>query len=76
MEYYRGLFDPWAAHTDHPDRAIGGGDAVAVEITFTGTTHEGREISFPAVDVFDLQEGKISRLAIFYDLAWLRKQMA
>ena len=76
MAYYRGIFEPWAAHADQPDRVIADGDTVVIEITFTGTTHDGREISFPAVDIFDLQDGRISRLAIFYDLAWVRKQMA
>jgi uncharacterized protein (TIGR02246 family) len=75
MSYFTPLFEPWARHRDTPTRFIGDGDAVVVEVEFTGTTHDGRELSFDAVDVFDLAGGAIARLTTWYDLAWVRKQL-
>jgi ketosteroid isomerase-like protein len=76
MDFYGGIFEPWAAHDDHPTRVVADGDVVVVEIVFTGTTHDGKEISFPAVDIFDLEDGKIRKVSIYYDLTWVRKQMS
>jgi ketosteroid isomerase-like protein len=75
MGYYDGLFDPWAAHEDRPTRIVVAEDIVVVEITFTGTTHGGRELSFDAVDVFELAGEAVSKLSIWYDLVWVRKQL-
>jgi ketosteroid isomerase-like protein len=75
MDYFRPLFDPWVEHLDLPTRVIGDGDAVAVEIRFSGRSEGGRELTFDAVDVFDLADGKIRRLSTWYDLVWLRKQL-
>ena len=75
MDYFGPLFDPWVEHLDLPTRVIGDGDAVAVEIRFSGRTEGGRELTFDAVDVFDLADGKIRRLTTWYDLVWLRKQL-
>jgi ketosteroid isomerase-like protein len=75
MAYFHPLFEPWAEHLDQPTRTIVSGDVVVVEIRFTGRTHGGRELSFDAVDVFDLAGGAIARLTTWYDLAWVRKQL-
>jgi uncharacterized protein (TIGR02246 family) len=75
MSYFRPLFEPWARHRDTPTRVIADGDAVVVEVEFTGMTRDGRELSFDAVDVFDLADGAIARLSTWYDLAWVRKQL-
>lgn len=75
MAYFRPLFAPWAEHRDQPTRVIGEGDAVVVEVRFTGRTEAGRELIFDAVDVFDLRDGVIARLSTWYDLAWLRRQL-
>lgn len=75
MAYFRPLFDPWAEHLDQPTRCIGSGDAVAVEVRFTGRTHGGTALTFDAVDVFDLADGRIARLSTWYDLVWVRKQL-
>jgi ketosteroid isomerase-like protein len=76
MAYFHGVFDPWAAHVDRPTRAIVAGDAAVVEVTFSGTTHAGRDLVFDAVDVFDLAGDAIVRLTTWYDLAWVRKQLS
>jgi ketosteroid isomerase-like protein len=70
------LFVPWAQHTDAPTRTIPAGDTVTVEITFTGTTHDGRRATFDAVDVFDLRDGRIAKLSNWYDIAYVRKLLA
>jgi ketosteroid isomerase-like protein len=75
MAYFRPLFDPWVEHRDQPTRVIADGDAVVVEVRFTGRTEAGRELVFDAVDVFDLRDGLVERLSTWYDLAWLRRQL-
>ena len=76
MEFYSRIFEPWAKHYDDPRRALVGGDLVVVDIAFRGTSHSGQEIEFPALDVFELEDGKIGKLSIWYDLVWVRKQLA
>lgn len=75
MGYFRPLFGPWAEHVDTPTRVITSGDVTVVEVSFTGTTTSGKEITFDAVDVFDLADGRISALSTWYDLHWLVKQL-
>lgn len=71
--FYRGLFTPWSKHRDQPVRVLPSGDAVTVEIHFDGTTHDGRELAFDAVDVFDLEDGRIRKLSTWYDLVLVRR---
>jgi ketosteroid isomerase-like protein len=73
---YRTLFRNWAAHEDAPVRVIADGDAVAVEVRFTGATHDGREIGFDAVDIFHFRGDRISSLATWYDLTDVRARLA
>lgn len=74
-EYYRRLFDPWATHVDEPTRIVVAEGLVVAEIRFRGRTHTGRELEFDAVDVFDLDDDRVRRLSIWYDLAWVRRQL-
>jgi ketosteroid isomerase-like protein len=71
--YFSNLFSPWPAHQDKPTRLIGSGDTIVAEVTFTGTTPDARDVSFDAVDVFDLRDGKIAKLTNWYDIAYVRK---
>lgn len=73
LAFYRGLFAPWSAHTDTPTRVIGDGDTLAVEVVFTGVSRQGESISFDAVDVFDFEDGTITRLTNWYDLNHVRR---
>lgn len=75
MAYFRPLFGPWTEHRDQPTRVIGEGDAVVVEVRFSGRTEAGKELAFDAVDVFDLRDGRIAALTTWYDLVWLRGQL-
>jgi len=74
--YFSKLFTPWPQHRDHPTRLIIAGDTVTAEVTFTGTSASGREVSFDAVDLFDLREGRICRLSNWYDIDYARRVIA
>ena len=71
--YFSKLFDPWPQHVDAPTRWLRSGETFVVEVTFTGTTPDGREVSFDAVDVFDVERGLIRRLSNWYDVAYARR---
>lgn len=75
VDFYARLFRAWAVHDDRPTRFLVAGDTVTVEVTFSGTMHDGRSLSFPAVDVIDVRDGQITRLTNWYDIAWVRKQL-
>jgi ketosteroid isomerase-like protein len=75
MDLFSKLFVPWPRHRDAPTRILDAGDAVTVEVTFTGTTPDGREVRFDAVDIFDLRDGRIQRMTNWYDTAYARKML-
>lgn len=75
-DFYRGLFSPWQRHRDEATRVLPSGDAVTVEVRFDGETHDGRTLSFDAVDVFDIDAGRIRRLSTWYDLVLVRRLLA
>jgi ketosteroid isomerase-like protein len=72
IRYFSRLFSPWAHHVDSPTRIISADDTVVVEVKFKGVTLHGREVTFDAVDIFDLEGGRIRRLANWYDLEYAR----
>jgi ketosteroid isomerase-like protein len=76
LEFFGKLFTPWKLHEDRPTRLVVCADTVTAEVLFLGTTHDGLEVSFEAVDVFDLSDGLISRLSNWYDIAYARKVLA
>jgi len=76
IEYFSRLFAPWPRHEDHPTRLIRDRDTVVAEVTFTGTTLDGRTVSFDAIDVFDLEAGRIRRFSNWYDIAYARRVLA
>lgn len=57
-------------HEDIPVRTIVDGKAAAVEIEFEGILN-GQEIRFEAVDFFDINEGRITKVASWYDTAFV-----
>ena len=73
VEYFSRIFAPWQQHTDAPMRLIKDGETIVVEVTFTGTTHDGRDVSFDAIDVFDMRDGRIQKLSNWYDIAYARR---
>jgi hypothetical protein len=56
-------------HRDEPTRVSVAGSVITVEIHFTGETALGHAVVFDAVDVFDLEDGRIKRLSNWYDTA-------
>ena len=73
---YPRLFQAWPTHRDEPTRIVVAGDVVTAEVTFTGTMADGRQLSFDAVDVIDIADGRIRRLTNWYDVAYVRDQLA
>jgi ketosteroid isomerase-like protein len=69
MNLYRSIFEHWSRHLDVPGRTLVDGDTVTVEVHFVGTTDEGREVEFDAVDVIDLEGERIKRVTTWYDTA-------
>src|SRR5436305_14736686 len=39
------IFEPWQVHRDAPTRFLPCGDTIVVEVNFTGTTRDGREVT-------------------------------
>jgi ketosteroid isomerase-like protein len=76
--YFGKLFTPWVEHADRPTRLLicEREEAVVAEVTFIGTTRDGREVSFDAIDVFDLRAGRIARLTNWYDIDYARRALA
>jgi ketosteroid isomerase-like protein len=76
LGFFEKLFAPWTAHEDRPTRLIIAGDVVTAEVLFLGTTAEGREVNFEAIDLFDLHDGQIARMSNWYDIAYARKALS
>jgi ketosteroid isomerase-like protein len=75
IEFFSRLFGPWAEHEDRATRTIVAGSVATVEVTFTGTTRDGRVVAFEAVDVFDIQGGRIRSLSNWYDIDFVRSKL-
>jgi ketosteroid isomerase-like protein len=64
----------WAEHHDEPVRTLVCGQSATVEIEFTGTTNSGTPAAFAALDVFDIDDGRIRRINNWLDLDEVRRQ--
>jgi ketosteroid isomerase-like protein len=73
MDLLERLFVPWAVHRDRPVRTIVAGETATVEVEFTGTTADGRDVAFAAVDLIDFDDGLIRRLSNWYDIDYARR---
>ena len=76
LTFYKKLFVAWAMHRDTPTRLLPSGSSVTAEVRFDGETPDGQLVSFDAVDVFDIVDGRIKRLTNWYDIALVRKMLA
>jgi len=72
LGYYPPVLAPFPVHFDDAYTCYADGDVYTVEIEFRGETHEGTPVSFEAVDVFTLRDGKIGRLTTWYDVDAVR----
>lgn len=68
---FQKIFERFPVHQDNPTRFICDNSTVVVEITFNGATQDGRELSFDAVDIFDVRDGRICGLSQWFDTAAL-----
>ncbi len=75
LTYYPRALAPFPQHWDEPYRISRDGDVVTVEIQFNGTTPDGVEIEFDAVDIFDLRGDKLWKMKSFFDIDSIRRQM-
>lgn len=75
VAYYSGLLAGFDEHDDQPRRYLVAGDSVTVEIHFVGRTASGSPVEFDAVDVFDLVDGRIARVSVWYDTLGVRRQV-
>jgi ketosteroid isomerase-like protein len=78
LAYYPKALADIPVHEDDPVSVMASADGrrVAVEIAFSGTTGDGRAVTFTAVDLFDLDAGgRIVRLRSIYDTATVREQL-
>lgn len=73
--HYAGLLAGFPEHVDAPTRYLVSGDSATVEIDFRGRTDDGREVTFAAVDVFDMVADRIARVSIWYDTHGVRRQL-
>lgn len=75
IRFFRAVFERYPVHSDIPTRLICDADAVVADIHFEGRTDTGIDITFEAVDVFDLTDGRIRRLSQWFDSADLQRQL-
>lgn len=68
---FQKIFERFPVHQDNPTRFLEAGSTVVVEITFNGATQDGQKVAFDAVDIFDVEDGRICRLSQWFDTAAL-----
>ena len=75
LDYFETLLAAFAEGNDRPTRFLASGSSVVVEIDFDGRTVGGRPVTFSAVDVFDITDGKIKSLSVWYDSLDVARQV-
>jgi ketosteroid isomerase-like protein len=67
MPFYLGVPKNYPEHTDTPAEIIISGNKAAVYIDFKGKTPDGQPAAFKASDWFEIENGKIKSLHVFFD---------
>lgn len=75
IDLFAKIFERFPVHSDRPTRLICDGDTVVAEIHFEGRSATGTDVTFEAVDVFDIVDGRIVRLTQWLDSAHLERQL-
>ena len=75
IDLFGKIFERFPVHSDRPTRLICDGNTVVAEIHFEGRSATGVDITFEAVDVFDVVDGRIVRLTQWLDSAHLERQL-
>lgn len=65
----------YVKHDDQVTRWIEAPDAIVCGIHFEGELDDGRAVVFEALDVFDLADGRITKVTTWYDTRLVRKQV-
>lgn len=75
MDYYRRTLARYPEHHDEPVRVLVDGEVAMVEIAYRSVYEDGREVAFDAVDVFEVADGEIRRLATYFDSEQVARQL-
>lgn len=59
-----------------PQSMISQGNKVVLEGVYTVTAPSGKTIDFPAAEIYQVEEGLISNIRIYYDAEEFRKEFA
>ncbi len=65
--FYLRVPGDFPVHVDTPETILVSGNRAAVFIDFVGKTKEGIPVEFKATDWFEIEDGKIRSLNIFFD---------
>jgi len=76
LDLFAKIFERFPVHSDRPTRLICDGPTVVAEIHFEGRSATGTDVTFEAVDVFDIVDGRIVRLTQWLDSAHLERQLS
>jgi len=75
LAHFPAVLANYAEHTDRVTRWIETPGAIVTEIDFEGKLADGRPVVFPALDVFDLRDGRIVKVTTWYDTRDVRRQV-
>lgn len=65
----------YGTHDDAVTRWIEAGDTVVCEVAFSGTLTDGRPVTFDALDVFDTDGARITRVSTWFDTRSVTRQV-
>jgi ketosteroid isomerase-like protein len=75
LAHFPRILANYAEHEDRVTRWIETPGAIVTEIDFEGKLADGRPVVFSALDVFDLRDGRITRVTTWYDTRDVRRQV-
>ena len=75
IDLFAKIFERFPVHSDRPTRLICDGEVVVAEVHFEGRSAGGTDVTFEAVDIFDVVDGRIVRLTQWLDSADLERQL-
>lgn len=73
--YFQSALGIYPEHYDDPVRIVVAGDTATVNIHYEGKLANGHQLSFDAVDVFEMRDGKIGELTSWYDSHEVRRAL-
>jgi ketosteroid isomerase-like protein len=75
VAHFPAVLAGYAAHDDRVTRWIEAPDAIVCEIRFEGRLRDGRPVAFDALDVFDVRDGRITKIVTWYDTRAVARQV-